>query len=453
MGGTFRPRMPFFLFGTIVLVVFVWRQRRRGTTHSGRPCAPSVQRAVRLYSPHGCIPASSHPLCFPHISPEAGFPSPISARIIVAKQKPQRVGQVLTKEGVSMSTSKPESVSVAAMTPARGLAAACVLVLAAVFSLTGCAATAHEDDAGSGAVPVPVSVAAEGWNADADTPAVLNIVSAAEEGEGEEASGAANGAEDADAAHSSEGGSEAAEASGKVQAASDSEVNEYILLEPNSEEPYSIELPEGTYEVTIVYPMKKDTGQAYTAADAAPITFTVSQDAEEAPALDLTLDSKRFLTKAEIEECVRSVKKSDFWGLEEYEEVLNAILAVYDKALASGGAAEEELNAQVYAAAAEAQQVAAGAGAATGHVHNWEYILNDRSWYEPPYYVDVYGSACDTCGEVISSMDEHMQANPGHNSFSRVVVGQQLHDGINHINVESYNRCTICGAIEPVPLG
>ena len=111
--------------------------------------------------------------------------------------------------------------------------------LALSIALVGCAAQQQETPKENSTPATEITVKAEGWNADTDTPAALVITSEVTE----------EGAEPA--------------------------TTEYVVVEPNAAEPTTVELGEGNYDVAMVYPVSSD-GQAFTRpADAQELTLTV----------------------------------------------------------------------------------------------------------------------------------------------------------------------------------
>lgn len=214
-----------------------------------------------------------------------------------------------------------------------------------VFALAGCAAQqqASEENQNHEAA---ISITADGWNAETDTPAVLKITSEVTE----------EGAEPA--------------------------TTEYVVVEPNAN-PETVALNEGNYDVAIVYPVSSD-GQAFTRPlDAQALTLTVEGDN---PSLNITLDQKRALTAEEIQTSIDTINTSTI-----DQDTKDKILAAYNSAQAGAGAATAEDAAAAPAdnggAAIAAQSSNSGSGSASAptasapaapakpaHQHSWEPV-------------------------------------------------------------------------------
>ena len=194
-----------------------------------------------------------------------------------------------------------------------------------------------------------ITVKAEGWNADTDTPAALVITSEVTE----------EGAEPA--------------------------TTEYVVVEPNAE-PTTVELSEGNYDVAMVYPVSAD-GQAFTRpADAEALTLTVEGNN---PSLDITLDQKRALTAEEIQTAIDTINASTI-----EQDTKDKILAAYNSAQSTAEATSAEDTSADTAAASEDTSSAGGAAVATStsgnsgstsapaasapaapaHQHSWEPV-------------------------------------------------------------------------------
>lgn len=229
--------------------------------------------------------------------------------------------------------------------------------LALSVALVGCAQQQAPQENATPATEITVT--AEGWNADTDTPAALVITSEVTE----------EGAEPA--------------------------TTEYVVVEPNAE-PATVELSEGSYDVAMVYPVSSD-GQAFTRPqDAQALTLTVEG---ENPSLDITLDQKRALAAEEIQTAIDTINASTI-----EQDTKDKILAAYNTAQAAAEAAEATPAEDTATAPADnggatvatqssnsgsgsAPAPAASAPAAPAHTHNWEPVYGSRT-------VTVY-TCCD----------------------------------------------------------
>lgn len=197
--------------------------------------------------------------------------------------------------------------------------------LALSIALVGCAAQQQETPKENSTPATEITVTAEGWNADTDTPAALVITSEVTE----------EGAEPA--------------------------TTEYVVVEPNAE-PTTVELSEGNYDVAMVYPVSSD-GQAFTRpADAQELTLTVEGDN---PSLDIMLDQKRALTAEEIQTAIDTINASTI-----EQDTKDKILAAYNSAQSTTESTPSEDTSADTAAPSEDTSSAGGAAAATSNSGN-----------------------------------------------------------------------------------
>lgn len=226
--------------------------------------------------------------------------------------------------------------------------------LALSIALVGCAQ--QQETPKENVTPATeITVTAEGWNADTDTPAALVITSEVTE----------EGAEPA--------------------------TTEYVVVEPNAAEPTTVELGEGNYDVAMVYPVSSD-GQAFTRpADAQELTLTVEGDN---PSLDITLDQKRALTAEEIQTAIDTINASTI-----EQDTKDKILAAYNSAQSTAEATSAENTSADTAATSKdtastggaavatsnsgnsgsTSAPAASAPAAPAHQHSWEPVYSTTS--------------------------------------------------------------------------
>lgn len=221
--------------------------------------------------------------------------------------------------------------------------------LALSVALGGCAQQQAPQENATPATEITVT--AEGWNADTDTPAALVITSEVTE----------EGAEPA--------------------------TTEYVVVEPNAAEPTTVELSEGNYDVAMVYPVSAD-GQAFTRpADAQELTLTVEGDNHS---LDITLDQKRALAAEEIQTAIDTINASTI-----EQDTKEKILAAYTVAEATDAedtsadtaATSEDTSSTGGAAVATSNSgnsgstsaPAASAPAAPAHQHSWEPVYSTTS--------------------------------------------------------------------------
>lgn len=222
--------------------------------------------------------------------------------------------------------------------------------LALSIALVGCAQQ-QETPKENSTPATEITVTAEGWNADTDTPAALVITSEVTE----------EGAEPA--------------------------TTEYVVVEPNAAEPTTVELSEGNYDVAMVYPVSSN-GQAFTRpADAEALTLTVEGDN---PSLDITLDQKRALAAEEIQTAIDTINASTI-----EQDTKDKILAAYTVAqdtpaedTSSEPAATSEDTSSTGGAAVATSNPgnsgstsapAASAPAAPAHQHSWEPVYSTTS--------------------------------------------------------------------------
>ena len=225
--------------------------------------------------------------------------------------------------------------------------------LALSIALVGCAQQ-QETPKENSTPATEITVTAEGWNADTDTPAALVITSEVTE----------EGAEPA--------------------------TTEYVVVEPNAE-PTTVELSEGNYDVAMVYPVSAD-GQAFTRpADAEALTLTVEGNN---PSLDITLDQKRTLAAEEIQTAIDTINASTI-----EQDTKDKILAAYNSAQAAAESTPTEDTSTDAAATSEdtastggaavatsnsgnsgsTSAPAASAPAAPAHQHSWEPVYSTTS--------------------------------------------------------------------------
>ena len=233
--------------------------------------------------------------------------------------------------------------------------------LALSIALVGCAQQ-QETPKENSTPATEITVTAQGWNADTDTPAALVITSEVTE----------EGAEPA--------------------------TTEYVVVEPNAE-PTTVELSEGNYDVAMVYPMSSD-GQAFTRpADAEALTLTVEGDN---PSLDITLDQKRTLAAEEIQTAIDTINASTI-----EQDTKDKILAAYNSAQAAAETTSTENTSADTAATSEDTSSAGGTAVATSnsgntgstsapaasapaapaHTHSWEPV--------PGTGMDTVCTCCD----------------------------------------------------------
>lgn len=194
--------------------------------------------------------------------------------------------------------------------------------LALSIALVGCAQQ-QETPKENSTPATEITVTAEGWSADTDTPAALVITSEVTE----------EGAEPA--------------------------TTEYVVVEPNAAEPTTVELSEGNYDVAMVYPVSSD-GQAFTRpAGAEALTLTVEGDN---PSLDITLDQKRALTAEETQAAIDTINASTI-----EQDTKDKILAAYISAQASAESTPTEDTSSDPAATSEDASGTGGAAVATSN--------------------------------------------------------------------------------------
>lgn len=234
--------------------------------------------------------------------------------------------------------------------------------LALSIALTGCAQQ-QETPKENPTPATEITVTAEGWNSDTDTPTALVITSEVTE----------EGAEPA--------------------------TTEYVVVEPNAAEPMTVELGEGNYDVAMVYPVSSD-GQAFTRpADAQELTLTVEGDN---PSLDITLDQKRALAAEEIQTAIDTINASTI-----EQNIKDQILAAYNSAQSTAEATPAEDTSSDTAATSEGTASTGGAAIATSnsgnsgstsapaasapaapaHTHSWEPV--------PGTGMDTVCTCCD----------------------------------------------------------
>lgn len=290
--------------------------------------------------------------------------------------------------------------------------------LALSIAFVGCAQP-QETPKENSTPATEITVKAEGWNADTDTPAALVITSEVTE----------EGAEPA--------------------------TTEYVVVEPNAAEPTTVELSEGNYDVAMVYPVSSD-GQAFTRpADAEALTLTVEGDN---PSLDITLDQKRALTAEEIQTAIDTINASTI-----EQDTKDKILAAYNSAQSTAEAtsaedtsadtaASEDTSSAGGAAVAKSNSgnsgstsaPAASAPAAPAHQHSWE-----------PVYSTTTLTVC-TCCDGTQFVHEHATIARSQAASHEVALGNTHPDechGNSHISqsgrtqqTKLYDRCSGCGA-------
>lgn len=291
--------------------------------------------------------------------------------------------------------------------------------LALSIALVGCAQQ-QETPKENTTPATEITVKAEGWNADTDTPAVLKITSEVTE----------EGAEPA--------------------------TTEYVVVEPNAAEPTTVELSEGNYDVAMVYPVSSD-GQAFTRpADAQELTLTVEGDN---PSLDITLDQKRALAAEEIQTAIDTINASTI-----EQNTKDKILAAYNSAQSTAEATSAEDTSADTAAASEDTSSTGGAAVATSnsgnsgstsapaasapaapaHQHSWE-----------PVYSTTTLTVC-TCCDGTQFVHEQATIARSQAASHEVALGNAHPDechGNSHISqsgrtqqTKLYDRCSGCGA-------
>lgn len=290
--------------------------------------------------------------------------------------------------------------------------------LALSIALVGCAQQ-QETPKENSTPATEITVTAQGWNADTDTPAALVITSEVTE----------EGAEP--------------------------ETTEYVVVEPNAE-PATVELSEGNYDVAMVYPVSAD-GQAFTRpADAQELTLTVEGDN---PSLDITLDQKRALTAEEIQTAIDTINASTI-----EQDTKDKILAAYNSAQAAAEATGTEDTSADTAATSEdtastggatvatsnsgnsgsTSAPAASAPAAPAHQHSWE-----------PVYSTTTLTVC-TCCDGTQFVHEQATIARSQAASHEVALGNANPDvchGNSHISqsgrtqqTKTGERCYGCGA-------
>lgn len=290
--------------------------------------------------------------------------------------------------------------------------------LALSIALVGCAQQ-QETPKENSTPATEITVTAEGWNADTDTPAALVITSEVTE----------EGAEPA--------------------------TTEYVVVEPNAE-PTTVELSEGNYDVAMVYPVSSD-GQAFTRpADAQALTLTVEGDN---PSLDITLDQKRALAAEEIQAAIDTINASTI-----EQDTKDKILAAYNSAQAAAEATSAEDTSSDPAAASEDTSSTGGAAVATSnsgnsgstsapaasapaapaHTHSWE-----------PVYSTTTLTVC-TCCDGTQFIHEQATIARSQAASHEVALGNANPDvchGNSHISqsgrtqqTKTGERCSSCGA-------
>lgn len=290
--------------------------------------------------------------------------------------------------------------------------------LALSIALVGCAQQ-QETPKENSTPATEITVTAEGWNSDTDTPAALVITSEVTE----------EGAEPA--------------------------TTEYVVVEPNAAEPTTVELGEGSYDVAMVYPVSSD-GQAFTRpADAEALKLTVEGDN---PSLDITLDQKRALAAEEIQTAIDTINASTI-----EQDTKDKILAAYNSAQTSESTPTEDTSADTAAASEDtsstggtavatsdnggsgsASAPAASAPATPAHQHSWE-----------PVYSTTTLTVC-TCCDGTQFVHEQATIARSQAASHEVALGNANPDvchGNSHISqsgrtqqTKLYDRCSGCGA-------
>lgn len=282
--------------------------------------------------------------------------------------------------------------------------------LALSIALVGCAQQ-QETPKENTTPATEITVKAEGWNADTDTPAVLKITSEVTE----------EGAEPA--------------------------TTEYVVVEPNAE-PTTVELNEGNYDVAVVYPVSSD-GQAFTRpSDAEALTLTVEDDN---PSLDITLDQKRALATEEIQTAIDTINASTI-----EQDTKDKILAAYNSAQTSAESTPTEDTSSDPAATSEDTSSTGGAAVATStsgnsdstsapaasapaapaHQHSWE-----------PVYSTTTLTVC-TCCDGTQFVHEQATIARSQAASHEVALGNAHPDechGNSHISQSGRTQQTLTG--------
>lgn len=286
--------------------------------------------------------------------------------------------------------------------------------LALSIALVGCAQQ-QETPKENSTPATEITVTAQGWNADTDTPAALVITSEVTE----------EGAEPA--------------------------TTEYVVVEPNAAEPTTVELSEGNYDVAMVYPVSFD-GQAFTRpADAQALTLTVEGDN---PSLDITLDQKRALAAEEIQTAIDIINASTI-EQDTKDEILAAYTVAQDTPAedtsSEPAATSEDTSSTGGAAVATSTSgnsgstsaPAASAPSTPAHQHSWEPVYSTTSV--------VVCTCCDGTTFTGSAGIARSQA-----ASHEVALGNAHPDechGNSHISqststqqTKTGERCSSCGA-------
>lgn len=291
--------------------------------------------------------------------------------------------------------------------------------LALSIALVGCAAQQQETPKENTTPATEITVKAEGWNADTDTPAVLKITSEVTE----------EGAEPA--------------------------TTEYVVVEPNAE-PTTVELNEGNYDVAVVYPVSSD-GQAFTRpSDAEALTLTVEDDN---PSLDITLDQKRALATEEIQTAIDTINASTI-----EQDTKDKILAAYNSAQSTAEATPAEDTSADTAATSEDTASTGGAAAATSnsdnsgstsapaasapaapaHQHSWEPVYSTTTLHT---YICCDGAAFTGTAEVARSQAAAHEVALGNANPDVCHGNSHVRDGGSTTQqTKLYDRCSGCGA-------
>lgn len=291
--------------------------------------------------------------------------------------------------------------------------------LALSIALVGCAQQ-QETPKENSTPATEITVTAQGWNADIDTPAALVITSEVTE----------EGAEPA--------------------------TTEYVVVEPNAAEPTTVELSEGNYDVAMVYPVSSD-GQAFTRpSDAEALTLTVEGDN---PSLDITLDQKRALTAEEIQTAIDTINASTI-----EQDIKDKILATYNSAQSTTETASAEDTSSDPAATSEGTASTGGAAVATSHSGNSGSTsapaasapaapAHQHSW-EPVYstttlntYICCDGAAFTGTAEVARSQAAAHEVALGNANPDVCHGNSHVRDGGSTTQqTKLYDRCSGCGA-------
>lgn len=291
--------------------------------------------------------------------------------------------------------------------------------LALSIALVGCAQQ-QETPKENSTPATEITVTAQGWNADTDTPAALVITSEV-----------------------TEEGTEPA-------------TTEYVVVEPNAAEPTTVELSEGNYDVTMVYPVSSD-GQAFTRpADAQELTLTVEGDNSS---LDITLDQKRALTAEEIQAAIDTINASTI-----EQDTKDKILAAYNSAQASAESTPTEDTSTDTAAVSEntsstgeaavatsnsgnsgsTSAPAASAPAAPAHQHSWEPVYSTTTLHT---YICCDGAAFTGTAEVARSQAASHEVALGNAHPDECHGNSHVRDGGSTTQqTKLYDRCSGCGA-------